>query len=97
MLAQMPESGNPQDVREIHQLQRCFYCRAPIYWMRHRITGRYAAIDLGQTHEGNIMINLTRGTYEEMSADDRAIYQGWMHARHARICPDVDKWLGRGE
>lgn len=92
MLAQNGHSSNPQDVQAFHQLQPCPYCGALIRWMRHRTTGKVAAIDLAHTHFGLVLINITRGTYEELTPDEKRIHGGWLHALHSNICPNVDKW-----
>lgn len=93
MLAQNWNTGNSpqQEPREIHQLQRCAHCHAPIYWMRQRVTGKWAAIDTNFTHGGDVLINLTAGTYEQLSPDERVTHIGWLHALHRNICPQVDQ------
>lgn len=50
----------------------CKYCKGPIQWARHKVTGRPNPLNLTPSAEGNILLDRQRMIYEVLSVEERA-------------------------
>lgn len=76
--------------------KHCRSCGSAIYWLRHVHTGKMAPIDAEPDPAGNIVIHLDRGTYEQVSAEERERQREWLHTNHFQSCPQAKSWANRG-
>lgn len=49
--------------------QACQACEAPIFWLRHERTGRWAPIEAEPRSDGNILVDLEGETYRIVDAE----------------------------
>ncbi len=73
---------------------RCRFCGAPVFWLENETTGERAPIDADPSPDGNIEVDLPRGTYRVLSGFDRdeAVAGGErLRTNHFQTCPDRDK------
>lgn len=78
------------------QVNQCGSCGAEIYWLKHPITRRPAPIEVATSDNGNIVVNLTRGDYDLVRAEDRHLHKGFLHLNHFATCPAASTYAKRG-
>lgn len=79
------------------QVSQCGSCGAEIYWLKHPITGKPAPIEVATSDQGNVVVNLTRGDYDLVRAEERYIHTGFLHYNHFAICPQARTWAKGGD
>lgn len=78
------------------EIARCGSCDEPIYWLKHPITNKPAPIEVATSENGNIVVNLTRGDYDLVRAEERHIHKGFLHLNHFATCPAAKAWAKGG-
>lgn len=71
------------------EIAHCGSCNAPIYWLKHPITGKPAPIEVTTSETGNIVVNLTQRTYQIVPAHERPLHTGYLHDTHFTNCPQA--------
>lgn len=66
-------------------------------WLVNEQTGKRAPIESAPDERGNILVNLERGTYRILPADEHEAHRGWLHLNHFATCPQAKDWARYGK
>ena len=75
---------------------QCGSCGEPIYWLKHVRTGKPAPIEVKTTPNGNILVDVSRGTYCMALAAEKVAYPEHLHLNHFATCPQAKTWARHG-
>ena len=79
------------------EIKQCASCGEPIYWLKHARTGKPAPIEVRTVEKGDILVNLTAGTYGKVTDPvDHETYKTWLHLNHFASCPQAATWKRHG-
>ena len=74
------------------EIEQCGSCGEPIYRLKHIRTGRPAPIEVRTSSTGDILCDLTHGTYQKALPDEKIIYSERLHLNHFTSCPQAKTW-----
>ena len=80
------------------KLDHCRSCHAPVYWVKHRTTGKPGIIDAAPAPGGNIKIDtdlLGEHLYWIVPSASRPDYAGQLHLSHFATCPDAAHYASK--
>jgi hypothetical protein len=68
---------------------KCRSCGAEIWWLKNFMTGNMAPVDVSLRKDGNVEVDLERGTFRVMGTYE--IGEGG-YVVHFASCKDADAW-----
>ena len=75
---------------------QCGSCGEPIYWLKHVRSGKPAPIEIKTSANGNILVDVSHGTYGMALPAEKVAYPEHLHLNHFATCPQAKTWARHG-